>query len=69
MKKTDLIAYYFMLIPSWAYSPTQKIEICSSETSAEFHWNTLCYIPEDRVLLKVLSRQQNVATSAKEISR
>jgi hypothetical protein len=40
-----------------------------SETSVEFKLDTLCYIREDKILLKVLSRQQNIAKPLKEISR
>jgi hypothetical protein len=34
------------VVPSSAFSYTMKMEaVCSSETSVDFHWDTLCYIP------------------------
>jgi hypothetical protein len=42
-------AAYLMLVSWLAYSPTLQMEaLFFSETSADFHRNTRCYIPEDR---------------------
>jgi hypothetical protein len=41
----------FTLISCLAYSSTLKKEAtCTSETSADFQWTALRYIPEDRIL-------------------
>jgi hypothetical protein len=38
-------------ISCFAYSPTLKVETCSSETSISFQWTRRWYIPEDRPLV------------------
>jgi hypothetical protein len=41
----------FTLVSCLAHFSTLKMEVmCSSETSVDFQWTTLCYIPEDRSL-------------------
>jgi hypothetical protein len=45
------LAATFMVISHLAYTSTLKIELkYPSETSADFLWSTLCYIPEERIL-------------------
>jgi hypothetical protein len=36
--------------PWLAYSSTLKMDTCSFDTSVDFQWTTLRYIPEDRIL-------------------
>jgi hypothetical protein len=49
--KAAILTACFMLVPCLAYSSTVKMEAtCSSETSINFHRNTLHYIPDVRIL-------------------
>jgi hypothetical protein len=42
------LATFFMVVSFPAYSSAMKLGLCFSETSVDFQWATLCYIPEYR---------------------